>query len=74
MNTFIHIHRPGLLVGSRLRLRRLAGRGAVLVAAAVVLASIFAASVLLRLVAMASSHPDIALALRRVGEASGAPL
>jgi hypothetical protein len=60
MNTFIRSH-------------RLARRGAA-IAAAGTFASIFAASVLLRLVAMASSHPDIALALRRVGEASGAPL
>ena len=73
MNTFIHGHRFEGFASRPARLRQ-ALRGVIaVIATAIVLATILAASILLRLLALPSTHAAIAEAIHRVSEAMGPP-
>lgn len=73
MNTLIHELRFDRSTQGRARLRRLGRDGLSLITAAILFAVIFGASVLLRLLALPSTHAAIAEALHAVGEAMAPP-
>lgn len=73
MNTLIHEFRFDKRAPSRTRLRNLAREAMTVISAVMVFAIIVGATILLRLLALPSSHAAIAEALHRVGEAMGPP-